>query len=211
MKRSTIRLTNSIVIFVMTGIIYVFMEVFFTSAVMNNMKDKYLFKPIPQATYEKMACKPFSDPTIPNEINPLGLIGASSIWMFVVGGLCGLSLFLLYRYGRKKINLFFLFVLGSLIITLLELISGLILNCRLKLFIWDYSNNLFNLWGQICLLHTLIYIIIVCPFAFWFFHFLEAQYKETPEETYSLKLHYIYLIKPWESSFERMVEKFHNK
>lgn len=211
MKKSTIRLTNSVVIFIMTGIIYVFMEVLFTSLVMDNMREKYLFKPIPQSTYEKMACKPFSNPTIPNEIKSLSLIGASSLWMFIVGGLCGLSLFLLHRYGRKRLNLFFQSLIGALIITLLELVSGLILNCRLKLYIWDYSTNLVNLMGQICLAHTLIYIIVICPVAFWFFHFLEAQYKETPEETYSLRLHYLYLVKPWERSIEKMIEKIQNK
>lgn len=211
MHKRTIRLTNSVVIFIMTGIIYVFMEVFFTSVVMDNIKDKYHFKPIPGAVYEQMSYKPFPDPTISNEIKPLSLIGASSIWMFLVGGLSGLALFLIHRYGRKRLNLFFQSILGSLAITILELLSGLLLNGWLKLYIWDYSTLFLNFLGQICLSHTVIYILVICPVAFWFFHFLEAQYKETPEESYSFFHHYRHLFIPHGVSIEKMVEKILNK
>ena len=38
----------------------------------------------------------------------------------------------------------------ALLVTAVELVSGLILNIWLGLDIWDYSHLPFNLWGQIC-------------------------------------------------------------
>ena len=38
----------------------------------------------------------------------------------------------------------------ALLVTAVELVSGLILNVWLGLDIWDYSHLPFNLWGQIC-------------------------------------------------------------
>lgn len=36
------------------------------------------------------------------------------------------------------------------LVTVVELVAGLVLNVFLGLNIWDYSNLPFNLWGQIC-------------------------------------------------------------
>ena len=45
-------------------------------------------------------------------------------------------------------------VLSSVIITVLELITGLIVNVWLRMDIWDYSNLPYNFKGQICLLYS---------------------------------------------------------
>lgn len=42
--------------------------------------------------------------------------------------------------------------------TVAELVTGLILNCWLGLGIWDYSDMPCNLWGQICLPYTLLWV-----------------------------------------------------
>lgn len=39
---------------------------------------------------------------------------------------------------------------GSIITTIIELITGLIVNIWLGENAWDYSSQAFNLWGQIC-------------------------------------------------------------
>lgn len=59
---------------------------------------------------------------------------------------------------------------GSLIITGIELIVGIIVNMILKLNVWDYSNCPFNLWGQICLPFSIMWFFlamaffILCPY-----------------------------------------------
>lgn len=51
-------------------------------------------------------------------------------------------------------------VLSSLIITVLELITGLIVNIWLKMDIWDYSSLPYNFKGQICLLYSFFWFLV---------------------------------------------------
>ena len=69
--------------------------------------------------------------------------------MVIVGGICGLLIGLLNE-KNKKMNLLLQMVEGMVIVTVLEFVSGIILNLCLGLNIWDYSNMRFNLLGQIC-------------------------------------------------------------
>jgi len=79
--------------------------------------------------------------------------------MFVLGGL----LFLLLGELNEGVlqwdtPLLLQSVLGAAIVTAAELCSGVILNIWLKLDVWDYSGLPFNLWGQICLPFSLLWI-----------------------------------------------------
>ena len=69
--------------------------------------------------------------------------------MVIVGGICGLLIGLLNE-KNKKMNLLLQMVEGMVIVTVLEFVSGIILNLCLGLNVWDYSNMRFNLLGQIC-------------------------------------------------------------
>ena len=69
--------------------------------------------------------------------------------MVIVGGICGLLIGLLNE-RNKKMNLLLQMVEGMVIVTVLEFVSGIILNLYLGLNVWDYSNMRFNLLGQIC-------------------------------------------------------------
>ena len=69
--------------------------------------------------------------------------------MVIVGGICGLLIGLLNE-RNKKMNLLLQMVEGMVIVTVLEFVSGIILNLCLGLNIWDYSNMRFNLLGQVC-------------------------------------------------------------
>lgn len=51
-------------------------------------------------------------------------------------------------------------VLSSVIITVLELITGLIVNVWLRMDIWDYSNLPYNFKGQICLLYSFFWFLV---------------------------------------------------
>ena len=69
--------------------------------------------------------------------------------MVIVGGICGLLIGLLNE-KNKKMNLLLQMVEGMVIVTVLEFVSGIILNLCLGLNVWDYSNMRFNLLGQVC-------------------------------------------------------------
>lgn len=90
--------------------------------------------------------------------------GWTHISMLVVGGI---SAFLIGKlnehptfYNRKMWEQC---IIGTIIILVLEFIGGVILNIWLKLDIWDYSREPFNLYGQICLFYALIWFLLV-PF-----------------------------------------------
>ena len=69
--------------------------------------------------------------------------------MVIVGGICGLLIGLLNE-RNKEMNLLLQMVEGMVIVTVLEFVSGIILNLCLGLNVWDYSNMRFNLLGQVC-------------------------------------------------------------
>ena len=50
--------------------------------------------------------------------------------------------------------------LGGMAITLAELCAGLLLNVCLGLAVWDYSKLPHNLWGQICLQYSLLWLLL---------------------------------------------------
>lgn len=88
--------------------------------------------------------------------------GWTHISMLVVGGLAAFFIGRLNQhpkfYDRKMWQEC---VIGTLIILILEFISGMILNVWLGLGIWDYSGEPFNLYGQICLPYALIWFLLV--------------------------------------------------
>jgi hypothetical protein len=62
-------------------------------------------------------------------------------------------------------------IVGGLSITVIELLAGLVLNVWMGLNVWDYSNLPWNLWGQVCLGYSLLWVILAV-FAFVLFDFL---------------------------------------
>lgn len=71
--------------------------------------------------------------------------------MLIVGGLCFTLIGLLNEYPNFRLSLFYQGILGSIIITTLEFISGVVINIILGWNVWDYSGLPFNILGQICL------------------------------------------------------------
>ena len=51
-------------------------------------------------------------------------------------------------------------ILSAIIITIIEYISGYILNIKLGLNIWDYKNLKFNINGQISLIFSLAWVFL---------------------------------------------------
>ncbi len=80
--------------------------------------------------------------------------------MAPVGGLCAL---LIYCIEPLRLTTFWKMVLCGIGITLVEGISGIFLNLIWKLNVWDYSDLYLNLFGQVCLLFTGIWILLSYP------------------------------------------------
>ena len=159
----------------MTGIIYIFMEVIFTSIFTDEMIKRFQYRKSTGIETETL-------------IKKASFTGFSSSWMLLIGGISGISLFGIYKLINKRFNIFFASILGAVIIDSVEFLSGAILNLYFRLNIWDYSNQYFNLLGQICLSHTFIYLLFICPVSFWFFNFLESQYQIDNKKSLTLRI-----------------------
>ena len=77
--------------------------------------------------------------------------GHTHISMFILGGVCFVLIGLINELFSWELGLVWQSVIGAVIVTVLEFITGLIVNIWLGLGVWDYSNMPFNLFGQICL------------------------------------------------------------
>ncbi len=97
--------------------------------------------------------------------------GYSHFSMLICGGFCFLFV---GKIGNKImlsekniiISVLKIMAIGALIITTLEYITGMIVNVKFGLKVWDYSDMEDNVNGQICLLYSffwaLISLICVC-------------------------------------------------
>lgn len=68
----------------------------------------------------------------------------------------------------KKASLVLKAFIGSMFITALEFIFGIIFNVILKKNVWDYSKLPLNIGGQVCLLFSFMWFVlsmIFIPFA----------------------------------------------
>ena len=86
--------------------------------------------------------------------------GFSSWTMAIVGGICFLFIGQLnerYTYEMSIISQMFI---SAIFVTALEFISGCIINLWLHMGVWDYSNEPYNLCGQICLLFSNLWFVL---------------------------------------------------
>lgn len=85
--------------------------------------------------------------------------GFSHWTMFMVGAICFILIGAINEI-TPQMPLLKQMLLSAIIITFIEFISGCILNIWLGLNIWDYSNEPFNLLGQINLKHTIYWFLL---------------------------------------------------
>lgn len=86
--------------------------------------------------------------------------GYSHWTMFILGGVCFICLGLINEFIPWNMPLCIQMLIGSIIITTLEYITGCIVNIQLGMNVWDYSELPFNLNGQICLLFSVLWYFI---------------------------------------------------
>ena len=82
--------------------------------------------------------------------------------MMFAGGICLLMMYIIFG-SIDDLSLPRRALIGAFVITLVECAAGLILNRRLKMGIWDYSDQKLNIMGQICPMYTVLWGILSIP------------------------------------------------
>lgn len=80
--------------------------------------------------------------------------------MFIVGGLCFIFCGLINKIFPWDMPMWQQMLICSIGITIIEFISGVIINIIFKLHVWDYSNMPLNILGQVCVPFTLLWFLI---------------------------------------------------
>jgi uncharacterized membrane protein len=86
--------------------------------------------------------------------------GYSHISMFLAGGICFVLIGLLNEIYPWNMSFISQMVISSMIITIVEFLTGIIVNVWLKLNVWDYSPLPYNIRGQVCLLFTNLWFLL---------------------------------------------------
>ena len=84
--------------------------------------------------------------------------GYSHWTMFLLGGICFIALGLINEVIPWDMPLLLQMFIGGMIITVLEFITGCIVNLWLGWNVWDYSELPCNLWGQISLFSSIVWV-----------------------------------------------------
>ena len=85
--------------------------------------------------------------------------GFSHWTMFLVGGTCFILIGIINEI-TPKMPLIRQMLLSAIIITLIEFVSGCILNLWLGWNVWDYSDEFGNILGQICVKHSIYWFLL---------------------------------------------------
>lgn len=88
--------------------------------------------------------------------------GYTHISMGLAGGLCFSGLYYI-EDNYKDLNIFVKCLIGSVLITFVELMVGLTVNIGMELMVWDYSDRFLNIMGQVCPLLSLVWFGISFP------------------------------------------------
>lgn len=95
------------------------------------------------------------------------LWGGNSHWtMFIAGGICETLISYMYKSFKHSINIVVFCIIAGAVITLIEFITGLIVNVKLKWKVWDYSHMKNNIMGQVCLEYSFYWVLLSVPAIF---------------------------------------------
>ncbi|SKA86369.1 Putative ABC-transporter type IV [Clostridium sp. USBA 49] len=121
--------------------------------------------------------------------------GWTNISMLFVGGLCGGLIGLLDEFPKVyKFKIWQQCILGTMIILIIEFISGLILNMWFKLNIWDYSQRWGDFKGQICIPFAIVWFLLT-PIAIYLDDWIRWKFFGEEKPIYNVKEIYINLVK----------------
>ncbi len=93
--------------------------------------------------------------------------GYSHWSMFMLGGMCFLVIGFINEQSRGKLPLLTQMAIGSAAITLLEFLTGYIVNIKLGMNVWSYYDMPYNIMGQVCLEYMVMWFFLSagCIFA----------------------------------------------
>lgn len=111
--------------------------------------------------------------------------GRHSHWsMFIVGGICFVLIGLINNAISWAMPLWKQMLIGAIIVTVVEFISGYVINIYLQWNVWDYSNLPFNVLGQVCLPFVIVWfaisgvaVIFDDYLRYWIFHEKKPSYR----------------------------------
>ena len=86
--------------------------------------------------------------------------GHTHISMFILGGVCFVAIGLINELFPWELGIVWQSMIGAVIVTVCEFITGLVVNVWLGLNVWYYSNMPFNVMGQICLPFSLAWVVL---------------------------------------------------
>lgn len=92
--------------------------------------------------------------------------GYSHPSMFILGGICFVLIGLINEYFDWDMPLWKQMLISTILITMLEFLFGVILNIKLGLGIWNYSNLRFNILGQVSLGYSILWLFLSLPAIF---------------------------------------------
>lgn len=120
--------------------------------------------------------------------------GFANIIMLFIGGLCGVLIGSINQFSKfNNMAVWKQAAIGTVLTLIVEYVSGYVLNIKLGLNIWNYSDMYFNIKGQICLEFALIWFLLM-PIAIWLEDYIRFKFWEEGYE-YSLKDIYIKFIR----------------
>ena len=82
--------------------------------------------------------------------------------MLITGGICLFFIYLCEKYHSDS-SVWKRCLVGSLVITLSEMLVGFVVNILLGWAVWDYSSLPMNLFGQVCFSYFLLWFLLCIP------------------------------------------------
>ncbi|MBQ8412509.1 MAG: hypothetical protein IJX12_02745 [Lachnospiraceae bacterium] len=118
--------------------------------------------------------------------------GYSHISMFALGGVCFLLVGAMGKRILEKIEvpslaICLIMFFGTLIITSLEFVTGIVVNVIFDLKVWDYSEMRYNVYGQICPVFSVLWALISLPCVYIDSMIRKCIYREEVEYIKSLE------------------------
>jgi uncharacterized membrane protein len=80
--------------------------------------------------------------------------------MFALGGVCFLAISGISDALGSRAPAAAVMLASAVVVTALELVFGYVLNIRLRLGVWDYSDVPYNIMGQICPKYTALWFVL---------------------------------------------------
>lgn len=114
----------------------------------------------------------------------IGFRGYTHWTMIIVGGLCFYLIGLINEVIPWEMEIWKQCVIGSLVVTAVEFVSGCIINLWLGWGVWDYSDMPFNILGQVCLPFSALWVLLSALaiilddyLRYWLYHEEKPHYR----------------------------------